>query len=127
MAHRILFLDDNKYRHKTMKSYLLHDEAYTVEDAVSLLQKKQYDAVFLDHDLGGEEMVSSDREDTGMSVAKFMVENKIETKLVVVHSNNPGGAANMASLLRSAGYNVVQTPFTSLVSMIEGILEKIPS
>lgn len=125
MAPRILFLDDNKYRHKTVKSHLLHDEAYTVEDAVRLLQEKKYDAVFLDHDLGGEEMVSSDREDTGMTVAKWMVENKYETKLVVVHSCNPGGAANMTSLLRQAGYEVVQTPFTSLIAQVNGILERI--
>lgn len=125
MAPRILFLDDNKYRHKTVKPHLLHDEAYTVEQAVELLKTKKYDIIFLDHDLGGEEMVSSDREDTGMTVAKFMVEEEILTELVVVHSCNPAGAANMTALLRQDGYEVMQIPFTALVPQIASILERI--
>jgi len=107
-----------------MKPHLLHDEAYTAAEAIGFLLKKEYDLVFLDHDLGGEEMVSSDREDTGMEVVKWIVGNEIPVSLVVVHSCNPGGAANMTSYLRQAGVEVMEIPFTQLLGQIDGILAK---
>jgi CheY-like chemotaxis protein len=125
MAFRILFLDDNKYRHQKMKPILLHDEAYTVAEAFDLLLKKKYDVVFLDHDLGGEEMVNSDRGDTGMEVAKLIADNEIIVDLVVVHSCNPAGASNMVSYLKQGGVNVIQVPFTQLPARIDSILEEI--
>jgi len=125
MALRILFLDDNKDRHKRMKPILLHDEAYTVAEAWNLLTTKKYDVVFLDHDLGGEEMVDSNRDDTGMVIAKYIVDNEIIVSLVVVHSCNPVGASNMVSYLKQGGVDVLQVPFTQLPAVIEGILEKI--
>ena len=67
---RILFLDDSPGRHRDIRPHTLHDAAFTAGEAVALLKANAYDIVFLDHDLGGREMVSSHGdEETGCSSA----------------------------------------------------------
>lgn len=120
---RILFLDDNKHRHRTIKPYLLHDEAFTAGEAIKLLQDKQYDIVFLDHDLGESEMVFSfSEEETGYTVAKWIAENKPKIPLVVVHSLNYEGSNNIACLLKNHDYYVLQQMFTELPQVVDDIL-----
>ena len=58
---------------------------------------REYDIVFLDHDLGEGKM-------TGYDVAKFMVQHGINCKFVVIHTMNPVGAENINTLLRNTGY-----------------------
>ena len=58
---------------------------------------RDYDIVFLDHDLGEGRM-------TGYDVAKFMVQHAINCKFVVIHTMNPVGAENIHTLLRNTGY-----------------------
>jgi CheY-like chemotaxis protein len=119
---RILFLDDNKERHRAVKPHFLHDEAYTTSDAIALLQKHNYDIVFLDHDLEGKEMLAPANdllteykaEETGFTVVKWIVANKPVIPLIVVHSLNPAGAESMVSLLRHFNYNVIQRGFLQL-------------
>lgn len=123
MAKRVLFLDDNKFRHNTVQSELLHDAAFTATEAIELMKKKDYDLVFLDHDLGDEIMVDSfGSVETGYTVAKWMVENKPKVKLVIVHSMNPAGSDNIANLLKDNGYYVLQQPFCYLKDNIKNIL-----
>ncbi len=109
---KILFLDDDLERHKQVRSLMTYDAAYTVKDATDLLQKNEYDLVFLDHDLGGLQMVESEGpEETGYTVAKWMAEHKPVVEDVVLHSLNPGGAANQLGVLRGH-YTVTRMPFT---------------
>lgn len=123
MKKKILFLDDNKARHRDMKPHLLHDEAFTAGEAIKLLQEKEYDIVFLDHDLGGKEMVSSfSEEETGYTVAKWIAENKPKIPLVVTHSLNPAGRANIAALLKSHDYYVLECGFLNLKACVNEIL-----
>lgn len=116
---KILFLDDNKQRHKAVKPHFLHDEAYTAQEAIVLLQKHKYEIVFLDHDLGGKEMVASEgTEETGYTVVKWIAENKPVIPLIVVHSLNPVGAENMVTLLRNLNYNVLKRGFLQVKETI---------
>jgi DNA-binding NarL/FixJ family response regulator len=125
MAHRIFFLDDDKFRHKQAQPHLLHDAAYTAKQAISMLAKREYDVICLDHDLGDEVMVSSDREDCGMEVVRWMVAKKPAAKVVVIHSLNYDAARNMASKLKGVGYFVLIKPFPTLMKEMEEFLEMV--
>lgn len=120
----ILVLDDDKYRHKVLKSSLLHTEAYTVSEAIEFLEADPYDIVFLDHDLDGHAFVDSfGEESTGYTLAMWIVLNKPKIPLIVLHSLNPSGVENMYNLLAGAGYTVYCAPFWALAR--DGELEKI--
>lgn len=102
---KVLVVEDNSFRVKKFKSELIGcsvdytDNAY---EAIVLCKEIQYDLVFLDHDLGGREMVSSDDENTGFQVAKNMKGTINESTFTVIHSANPVGAANMQKELPQA-------------------------
>lgn len=100
---KILILDDDKERHENFKRnfkehVLTHVE--TANDAINELKSFKYDAVFLDHDLGGLSFVDSSEPNTGYQVAKWLSNNmKHKPKLVYIHSMNPVGAQKMKDLL----------------------------
>ena len=121
---KILFLDDNKHRHRAVTGHMTFDAVFTASECIYKLEKNKYDFVFLDHDLNDQEMVNSfTEEETGYTVAKWISENKPEIGLIIVHSLNPAGSENMASLLKASGYFVTKIPFLSLVSSISEILK----
>lgn len=113
----ILFLDDDLYRTKNFRSKM--PSATTVETAVQTIDKlkeQEWDWVFLDHDLGDETFVDSDRPDTGMEVVRWIEENKpIINKGIIVHTLNDGAGQNMVSKLEAIGYHVERIPFTALI------------
>ena len=120
---RILFLDDSPGRHKDIRPHTLHDAAFTAGEATTMLAANAYDIVFLDHDLGGREMVSSHGdEETGYTVAKWIAANRPAIPLVVVHSLNPAGSDNIAGLLKGHGYRVLQCGFLRLRASLPAIL-----
>jgi CheY-like chemotaxis protein len=80
----------------------LTDEA---DEAITLLRNNKYDLVFLDHDLGGEQMVSSDHHNTGATVAKIMHETPNKDSVIIVHSYNPIGAENMMNSMKDHKLN----------------------
>ena len=119
----LLFLDDSKERIKKFKSaYPSATIVETSEETILQLQKSKFKIVSLDHDLGGEIYVDSGREDTGMGVVRWIVENKPQIELVIVHSLNDDGGLNMMSHLRYAGYNAVRTPFPYLISYLDNVI-----
>lgn len=127
-AKRVLFLDDDPWRHKMVRPHMKFDAAYTAADCIRLLAESDYDVVFLDHDLGGAQMVESEGpEETGYTVAKWMEANRRAVGLVVVHSLNPVGRANMLALLRNAGYQTLECPFFRLVPELPRILAQEPA
>jgi CheY-like chemotaxis protein len=83
--------------------------AISANAAIEYLKNNKYDLIFLDHDLGGLEMIDSSFYNTGYTVAKFMKENNVKGR-VVIHSLNPSGAQNIKFLLKNA--KVI--PFTVL-------------
>lgn len=117
---RVLFLDDSPERQKTMRLYLGPDRAFTAQQAIDKLAEsmtafKPYDVVFLDHDLGGKEHVDSDGpEETGYTVAKWIVENRPYIPIIIVHSLNQPGATRIADCLIAAGYLALKVSYLTL-------------
>lgn len=71
------------------------------ETAIYLLNNNKYDIMFLDHDLGGEQMVDVKEFNTGSTVAEEINKLKIDVP-VILHSFNVTGLANMKRLIPHA-------------------------
>lgn len=109
---RILFLDDDLKRCEIFKRMIeadsrewqlviVHDAATAIQD----LKDASFDWVFLDHDLEHYPFAPIEGKNTGSEVARFIENVRWEdpeafhkTKFVI-HSNNPGGAAEMFRLI----------------------------
>jgi len=77
----------------------------------------EFGMYFLDHDLGGEQMVSIQEPNTGSEFAKWLVEQGVKgnKETIYVHSLNPAGAINiMANFDKS-----IRAPFTWLVTGLD--------
>ena len=102
---RILVLDDDITRQQIFKRKLIgHDvvQTSTVKSTIKRLEDEHFDAVFLDHDLGGTAYVDSGP-GTGWEVAKWLANNPgCKPAKIFIHSFNPVGASNMARLLPEA-------------------------
>jgi len=74
-----------------------------------------YDLILLDHDLGGQQYVDSNEEETGYQFAKFIAaaSKGIDETWIIVHSYNPEGAAAMVQVLRESGWRqTIKIPFS---------------
>lgn len=115
-----IFLDDCPYRTVRFKSRLPDAICVTTaQECIEAIEReKEIRHLLLDHDLGGEVYVDSNREDCGMEVVRWLVTNsrenlaKIDT--IIVHSMNEPARKNMVYDLRTATYNVLEIPFSSL-------------
>lgn len=83
----------------------------TAKDCIAELErvpheKERFDIIFLDHDLGGQVFVDTNREDTGSEVARWISKNpeKIYGAFVITHTFNTVGAKNITNLLPNAVY-----------------------
>lgn len=99
---KILILDDQEQRHKHFKKELCFHtlcHVYTSKECIKKLSEETFDCVFLDHDLGGQEMVESG-ENTGYEVCVWL-KNNIEKcpDQIYIHTMNPVGRQNMLSVL----------------------------
>ncbi len=127
----IIFLDDNEIRQARTKSMLPSIvQTRTADETIEAIKKAgRIDYLFLDHDLGGEIYVDSSKQNTGMTVAKWLSNNKKDIGLIVIHSFNHDGAYNMLSVLIGAGYTVTKMTFMShgfddLIGSIQKGMEK---
>ncbi|NGX44890.1 MAG: hypothetical protein K940chlam2_00030 [Chlamydiae bacterium] len=105
---RVLFLDDSTERIERAYEHFDNDDlvvAVSAPSAINELSKGAFDLVMLDHDLGGETWVESDREDCGMEVVRWIVRNLPKIGRVVVHSWNTVAAPVMVEELMKAGYD----------------------
>jgi CheY-like chemotaxis protein len=108
---RILVLDDFDVRLMyARKKYRDVGELYlvkTAEDAILQLKAmNEWGIVSLDHDLGGEVFVDSDREDCGMEVVRWIVKNNPAIRRINIHTANHMAAPQMIASLIHAGYEV---------------------
>jgi hypothetical protein len=112
----IFFLDDDPNRTRTFRANVPQaDCVETASGMIALLSRHgEASLVFLDHDLGGETFVDSNREDCGMEVVRWVVANRPKVSQFIVHSYNPSGAQRMVDDLAGAGYAVARIPFSSL-------------
>ena len=113
---RILILDDDANRHEQFAKKYIGEELVHVTVAAEAINYLQYgnpfDYIFLDHDLGGMQMVESG-EKTGYEVAEWLSNNP-EYKphmSVILHSLNPVGRKNMCNVLKKANIHVIESPF----------------
>jgi CheY-like chemotaxis protein len=121
---RILFLDDMKERwwefndivsklraRGDLKEVVAADWAMSAQMAITLMEERHYDLIFLDHDLEqshyGGNMDDPTTED-GRKVARWMAENLRtggDRPFIHIHSWNYSGAKEMAAILRDAGHS----------------------
>ena len=68
-----------------------------------------YDGIFLDHDLGGLQMVNSDDLNTGYAFCDWLIKNTKSSMNtpIVIHSVNPVGAKNMLNILSDGKFSEV--------------------
>lgn len=78
--------------------------AETALQAIDILKDKEFDWVFLDHDLGLLDYAgySAGGEGTGRDVARFLSGTGYIAKHCIIHSWNPKGAAAMKDILQGA-------------------------
>jgi len=113
---RILILDDDENRHRQFADKYKTEElvhVYVASEAINYLEHgPKFDYIFLDHDLGGQQMVESG-DDTGYEVAKWLSDNTeyIPNNSVILHSLNPVGRKNMCNVLKRANIKVIESPF----------------
>ena len=102
----ILILEDDPNRVAQFEKKFNMDEIIVVDkasEAITKLTDFNWDCLFLDHDLGGEINVSTTNKNTGSEVARWLSIHKDRIpNLVIIHSMNPPGAANIKALLRDA-------------------------
>lgn len=122
MKHSILVLEDDEERIKVFRKLAPPHEVTIItaaEMTISFLRQnaETLDVVFLDHDLGGEQFVSTDNKNTGSEVARFMASAECGLKpaiVIILHTLNPAGERSMRSLLRHKFDNLYSMPFTKL-------------
>ncbi len=112
----ILFLDDNEERMKWFRSEVPSAGlAFSSSEMIELLQRSgPVDVLYLDHDLGGKEMISEGEGDTGMVVVRWIESHRPPIKKIVVHSSNYFGALRMEATLADAGYDVERMSFVQM-------------
>lgn len=115
---RILILeDDNKRILQFRQKFIGHELDVTKDpkEANSWLEEKEYDAIFLDHDLaeGHYEKDTHCKETTGLCTAIYLGERVYlsSNATVVIHSCNPNGAKRMAMACRDREPQVIPFPF----------------
>lgn len=101
----ILVLEDNEERTKVFKRELIGHEAVfcvSASEAIKELEDRCFDAVFLDHDLGGKVFVE-ETENTGYEVCLWLEKNTgKKPKIIIIHSLNPSGVKRMLQAVPDA-------------------------
>jgi CheY-like chemotaxis protein len=105
---KILVLDDDETRLASFRKKLIGHVVECVKEskeAIRALENDLFDAVSLDHDLGGQVFQKSG-ENTGYEVAQWLHDHEDrKPKTIIIHSFNPAGAKNMMDLLPGAIHN----------------------
>ncbi len=81
---KVLVVDDIRTLKPKFSCDLVH--ARTSEEALECLRNSNWDVIFLDHDLGGD--------DTTIPVARYIEASDINAQ-VFIHSQNPVGRKNL--------------------------------
>jgi len=116
---KILIVEDSPQRMRQFRQNLIGAQvahAATVRQAIELLTKEHFDAVFLDYDLHiHTEHGNPAKTGTGMGAATGLAlyyQNRMHTApLVIIHSLNENGGQAMYDMLRGRHFNVYYHPF----------------
>ena len=125
----ILFLDDDEIRHEMFEKWVIKGIQATTtksyKEFIAVAPLKNWDIIFLDHDLGVEDQMCiphvTNRFPTGSDVARYLIENDIKAKKIIIHSYNSVGAANMINIFKEVGVTAIYHPFDA------GLKEYLPS
>lgn len=101
----IFILEDDKERMKKFRRNLIGHTIFhsdNVQDAKDILSKEKVDIIFLDHDLDNRVYADSNELNTGYQLAKWIFENNIQYRQLIVHSLNEPGRNNIKSILKDA-------------------------
>lgn len=99
----VFLLEDSEQRIEWFRKRfpdMVHTD--TAEKAIAILAEKQFDWVFLDHDLGLLNYAGIGKEGSGREVARFLSGKSWIGHNVIIHSWNPCGAALMKDILEGA-------------------------
>jgi hypothetical protein len=113
-THRVLFLDDDPAR---AESFLSENPqaiwVQTVEECVGRLVES-WDEVHLDHDLGGQVFVDTNKTDCGMEVIRWLCKERrdhLNSTRFFVHTHNSLAGLLMVLQMQSSGYQAEFRPF----------------
>ncbi|HMF57357.1 MAG TPA: cyclic-phosphate processing receiver domain-containing protein [Pyrinomonadaceae bacterium] len=128
---RVFLLEDDRRRHDWFAERFagdLLDITDNIARARELLAAKQYDALFLDHDLLPEHYHSetTDDENTGYALATWLAARPElqRASTIMVHTRNADGAIRMVEELRRAGRNAEYVPFPLLAQKIKNYWQR---
>jgi hypothetical protein len=113
-AHRVLFLDDDP---ACADSFLSENPeaiwVQTVEECLGRLAEA-WDEVHLDHDLGGQVFVDTNKTDCGMEVIRWLCKERrdhLSATRFFVHTHNSLAGILMVLQMQSSGYRTEFRPF----------------
>lgn len=102
---RVLVVEDQEYRIRQFVFNLIGcavEVTKSAKEAIALLDTQQWDCLLLDHDLEGPVFYPSGP-GTGYEVACWLEERPDkQPKVIITHSQNPGGAHNICRALPNA-------------------------
>lgn len=118
---RLLFLDDNEERVRSFLCHVPQDlSVVVVRDAIMAIEALIYlqpSVLFLDHDLGGEQMVAANPlKNTGSMVVEALVAHDFpHVRRIICHSLNTPARKLMVERLKSADtdWEVWDAPFVN--------------
>lgn len=113
----ILVLEDCPKRIAKMTEEMPYAVFKTTSKEIIVTLSKMDDnleLLMLDHDLGGQVYMDSNKKNTGMEVVRWIVKNKPQINKIVVHSLNYLAAIEMNDRLCKAGYNILRIPFIDI-------------
>lgn len=112
----IFILEDNSIRIEKFKRLFKAHTAYfssDINEAIAILQTRDFHVICLDHDLGENTLTSTNN---GYELVRLIIGMKLQTKSIFyIHSTNPCGASNMLNLLQNNGYMAEWYPFDLIV------------
>lgn len=118
---KILILEDCPERMQIFNMTLAgrHEIVHmeTAASCIACLDSTTFDAIFLDHDLGGQQMVDTKDTNTGSEVVRHLIRGMGAWCgiPIIIHSGNSVAAKRMYDDLLNAGYrNVYLIPFPLL-------------
>jgi hypothetical protein len=104
---KVFILEDDKQRQDWFRRHIPEEnitlcvDVFSAKHMLNIHGVQYFDLIFLDHDLGGKQMVESD-ETTGYEIAKFISKLGHDGQNVIIHSWNGPGSRNMHGLLPKA-------------------------
>lgn len=120
---RIFILEDDRGREEAIREALRKRfgdgigivSAASAGGARRILEKshRNWDALFLDHDLAGILLDGDPDPGNGQDVARAIVELGVTARVIVIQSVNTDGAQKIKGILNAAGYEVLLAPYNT--------------